>query len=58
LSALKKEMGYDYIIEIDGGIGISNIERVEASGVEMAVAGSSVFKADDPAEAVRMLKEK
>ena len=51
-------MGYDYIIEIDGGIGISNIERVEASGVEMAVAGSSVFKADDPAEAVRMLKEK
>ena len=58
LSALKKEMGYDYIIEIDGGIGIGNIERVEASGVEMAVAGSSVFKADDPAEAVRMLKEK
>ena len=58
LSALKKEMGYSYLIEIDGGIGPENIGEAEAAGVEMAVAGSSVFRTEDPAEAVRRLKER
>ncbi len=56
LSALKREMGYDYIIEIDGGIDLNNIDRVLDSGVEMAVAGSAVFKADDITERVREFK--
>ncbi len=56
LSALKREMGYDYIIEIDGGISLDNIERVKAAGVEMAVAGSAVYKADDVPERVRAFK--
>ena len=57
LSALKKEMGYDYIIEIDGGISLDNIERVKAAGVEMAVAGSAVYKAPDVPERVRAFKQ-
>ena len=57
LSALKKEMGYDYVIEIDGGVDLGNIDRVLDAGVEMAVAGSAVFKADDVTERVREFKK-
>ena len=57
LSALKKEMGYDYVIEIDGGISLDNIQRVKDAGVEMAVAGSAVYKCDDVPERVRAFKK-
>jgi len=48
--AAKNNLKYD--IEMDGGIDLSNIARVLASGVNVVVAGSSVFGADDPARAV------
>ena len=57
LSALKREMGYGYIIEIDGGISLDNIQRVKDAGVEMAVAGSAVYKAPDVPERVREFKK-
>ena len=57
LSALKKEMGYDYVIEIDGGIDLTNIDRVLDAGVEMVVAGSAVFKAEDVTERVMEFKK-
>ena len=57
LSALKKEMGYDYVIEIDGGIDLTNIDRVLDAGVEMVVAGSAVFKAEDVTERVQEFKK-
>ena len=57
LSALKKEMGYDYVIEIDGGIDLTNIDRVLDAGVEMVVAGSAVFKAEDVTERVKEFKK-
>lgn len=44
-------------IEVDGGIGLQNAERVLQAGADVLVAGSSVFKADDPAEAIRRMKE-
>ncbi|MGH9842728.1 MAG: ribulose-phosphate 3-epimerase [Blastocatellia bacterium] len=42
-------------IEIDGGIGIENVATVVAAGAEILVAGSAVFGAADPAEAVQNL---
>ncbi|MBX3276932.1 MAG: ribulose-phosphate 3-epimerase [Acidobacteria bacterium] len=42
-------------IEIDGGIGPDNVADVVAAGAEILVAGSAVFGAPDPAEAVRAL---
>ena len=47
LSRLKEEKGYDYIIEIDGGIGLNNVDEVVKAGCEMVVAGSAVFNAED-----------
>jgi len=43
-------------VEIDGGIDVSNARRVVAAGAEILVAGTAVFGAPDPAEAVRALR--
>ena len=43
-------------IEVDGGIGPENAEEVVKAGAEILVAGSSVFKADDPAKAIRSMR--
>lgn len=53
--ALRAEIernGYDCLIEIDGGVTINNAREVFESGVDVVVAGSSVFGADDPKEAI------
>ncbi|MBO7342129.1 MAG: phosphatidate cytidylyltransferase [Clostridia bacterium] len=57
MSAIKREQGLDYIIEIDGGISAKNAGEVFAAGAEALVAGSAVFGAADPeAEIVKMLE--
>lgn len=43
LAAYKAERGLGFKIEIDGGINLDNITRVLDAGVDVAVAGSSVF---------------
>lgn len=45
-------------LEVDGGIGTANIERAREAGATILVAGSSVFESDDPAAAVRALRER
>ncbi len=49
--------GLNVVIEIDGGISAANVGQVFAAGVDVAVAGSAVFRAEDPeAEIDRMLR--
>jgi len=43
-------------IEVDGGIGPANAADVKTAGASMLVAGSSVFKAEDPAQAIESLR--
>lgn len=43
-------------IEVDGGIGPANAGSVKAAGAEILVAGSSVFKAESPSEAISAMK--
>ena len=43
-------------IEVDGGIGPANAADVVEAGAQILVAGSSVFKAPDPAAAVRAMR--
>lgn len=43
-------------VAMDGGIGERTIGRVVAAGVEVCVAGSSIFGAADPLEAMRRLR--
>ncbi len=57
---LKKEIvqrGADALIEMDGGINMSTVRDVKHAGVDIAVAGSSVYGAEDPAAAIASLRE-
>ena len=44
------------LVEIDGGINADTIEQAAAAGVDCFVAGSAVYGADDPAQAVESLR--
>jgi hypothetical protein len=48
--------GYKVLIEVDGGIDISNAARLVGAGVNVLVAGNSVFSSADPTETIRKLK--
>lgn len=47
LEHLKAKRNPDLTIEIDGGIGLSNVRGVLDAGVNLAVAGSAVFGAEN-----------
>ena len=57
LAKKREENGLSFELEIDGGAGLDNIDSIIESGTDIVVAGSSVFRSDDPAETVRKMKE-
>lgn len=46
----------DVLIEADGGISTSTIKQAADAGVDICVAGTAVFKAEDSAKAIAELK--
>lgn len=48
--------GRPFVIELDGGVTTQNAGGIVRAGADVLVAGSSVFTADDPADAVAKLK--
>ncbi|MGB3547424.1 MAG: ribulose-phosphate 3-epimerase [Saprospiraceae bacterium] len=44
------------LIEIDGGVGMQNAQKILQAGADVLVAGSSVFKSADPTRAMQELK--
>ena len=54
---LEEEGASDVLIEIDGGVGNGNAKALVEAGANVLVAGSSVFRAEDPMEAARQLAE-
>ncbi len=59
VEALKYEINkrdLDVLIEADGGIGMNNIADCKKAGVDVAVAGTAVFKAENPKETIGKLK--
>lgn len=53
---MRKKYNKDLIIEIDGGIGVDNIKKVREAGVDVAVAGSSVYKNGEVIKNIEELK--
>ena len=51
------EQGLNTKIEIDGGVTDKNIKQLVAAGADAFVAGSHVFKSDNPTEAIMKLKQ-
>ncbi len=57
LKSLCERHGVSPMIEVDGGISSSNIADVVKAGADVLVAGSAVFKSDDPAAEVALLQK-
>ena len=56
LREMVDDRGAKVDIEVDGGIGPTNVRDVVKAGANVIVAGSSVFASDDPAARVALLK--
>jgi ribulose-phosphate 3-epimerase len=56
LKVLRDRINPNCLIEIDGGVGSSNIEMLKEAGVDICVAGSYVFGAEDYKTAIDSLK--
>ena len=59
VKAVKKEIkriGSKAMIEVDGGVSPQNAGKLAKAGVDILVAGSAVFRAEDPAAAVAALR--
>ena len=59
VKALKQliiEKGASTLIEIDGGVTDQNAKALADAGADVLVAGSFVFKSDNPAETIARLK--
>lgn len=52
----REELGYSYVIEVDGGIGAGNAHLVRDAGVDVIVAGSAVFRAVDRSAEIKAIK--
>jgi ribulose-phosphate 3-epimerase len=49
--------GYKVLIEVDGGVGTTNAAELVKAGVNVLVAGNSVFGSKDPASTISLLKK-
>ena len=49
--------GIDLNIEVDGGITTDNVSTVKGAGANVIVAGSAVFKSEDPTSVISAIKE-
>jgi ribulose-phosphate 3-epimerase len=56
LRQLANEKNPGLIIEVDGGVSPDNVKKLADAGMNAAVAGSAVFKADDPSGVISELK--
>ena len=59
VEALKAEIeaqGLDIPIEVDGGVSAANAAALVKAGAEILVAGSAVFKAEDPAAVISAMR--
>jgi len=59
LVQLKAEIvrqGANCLIQVDGGVSADNASRLAAVGADILVAGSAVFKAEDPAAVIAAMK--
>ena len=57
LADLRQKHGYNYLIEVDGGVNDKTAADCLAAGADILVAGSYVFGHSNPAQAIQTLKD-
>jgi ribulose-phosphate 3-epimerase len=55
---LVRDSGASAVVEVDGGVKLSNIDRVVEAGADIVVAGSAVFDGVDPATAAKKMRDR
>lgn len=58
LDQIRRERGYSYLIEIDGGVTLDNAGEIAEAGCDILVAGSAVFGAENIEKRVREFNDK
>jgi ribulose-phosphate 3-epimerase len=56
LRRMLNESGSGALIEVDGGVTLENAGALVDAGVDVLVAGNTVFSSPDPMETIRLLK--
>jgi ribulose-phosphate 3-epimerase len=56
LDARRRQMNWNFHIEIDGGITMDNVSDAVRAGCDWIVAGTTIFHSEDPATAVRQMQ--
>ena len=56
LKKLIKETGSKAMIQVDGGVDMTNIQSLVEAGVDVFVVGNTVFSSDNPLQVIRDLK--
>lgn len=57
LKALISETGSSALIQVDGGVTLDNASSLVGAGVNVLVAGNTIFKSPDPAATITALKD-
>lgn len=52
LKNLISESKSNALIEVDGGVGLNNVQALHEAGVDAVVAGNAIFKADNPLDVI------
>lgn len=50
------DKGYKVYIQVDGGVDLANTPKLLSAGVDVLVAGTTIFGSDDPAGTIEKLK--
>ncbi len=56
LKKIITEKNSNTLIEIDGGVNLQNAEKLFEAGADVLVAGSAVFKSENPTKTISLLK--
>jgi len=57
LRRLIDDQNLNVLIEVDGGVTVENAQNLVNAGVDVLVAGNTVFKSDDPKATIAALKK-
>ena len=57
LKNMIRETGSSALIEVDGGVDLSNTRKLVNAGVDVLVIGSFIFKSDNPLDTISKLKK-
>lgn len=57
LRKIREEKGYNFLIEVDGGVKLDNIRRLLTAGCDVFVAGSAIFNSPNIEEETKKFKD-